>query len=533
MADNNGWMARAKATAKALLSISDVVGTPGGFDGELARAEGLFGNDYVSVSMLLGSGKRQARSRQEIYQKMHYMLGDAIISTALRAHVVMALGGDERSGDVIFFNTTPDAETDQKKKTLVAELKADLEAMFNRVAHQTAFNACGFGDSYSRIYSQDEVGVVEICTDEMVYPPLVQPYSRGTRTVGYVVSTGSKFTERLTVQQIARAKMPRMLYVAQVRVLEKSMRTAIAEDDIEKLPLLPDLVGGSFLESVEEAYDNLAAALNGLVGQRILSSIDESMIGVNLEGMTLQQRQEFLASIKAMLQASKDYAAEAVKRGKPVTERRWHLIPTFGDKQVSQIGSFSNTSGASSISIEDVMFHAKLLAGALGTDLSMLGFADLLSGGFGDGGFARTSVQVAERARIIRNALQSYFHEIVDIHTLKKYGWVFDPKDRPYQLSFAGSISSLEAEEQASREKAMNTSALTLTSLQMLRDLKMGEEATKHFMENEMGMDEDTARLLAKSLQQAIDEAAKAEADAAGDAGGGGRPGGGFGGFGS
>ena len=39
------------------------------------------------------------------------------------------------------------------------------------------------------------------------------------------------------------------------------------------------------------------------------------------------------------------------------------------------------------MSIDDIMLHAKLLAGALGVDLSMLGFADTLAGGLGEGGF--------------------------------------------------------------------------------------------------------------------------------------------------
>lgn len=532
MADNNGWIARAKAAAKALLSIStDVSGDTQASD--LARAESSFGWDHVSVSMLLGSGKRQARARADIYSKYHYMMGDPIISTALRAHVTMALGGDEQTGNVVFINTTADGEKDPKRKAIAAELKADLETIFNRVAHQTAFNACGFGDAYARVYFEEDVGVVELCTDEMVYPPLVQPYARGNQTAGYVVSTGQKFTERLSIEQMARAKMPRMLYVAQTRVIEKAMQTRVTEDDIEALPLLPDLVGGSFLEAVEEAYDNLMATLAGLVGQRILNSIDESMIGVNLEGMTLQQRTEFMDSVKKMLIASKKYAEEAVKTGKPVTERRFHLIPTFADKQLSQINQFSGTSGANSISIEDVMFHAKLLAGALGTDLSILGFSDLLSGGLGEGGFFRTSVHAAERARIIRSALQDFYYEIIDIHTLKKYGWVFDPKDRPFEINFYGSISALEAEQQASRERAMNSSTLFLAALEQLKNLGMNEKVNKQFIEKLMEVDEELADAIAKGLAEAkaaADAAAQSENEGGGAGGGGGGRFSGFGG---
>lgn len=523
MADqNNGWLARAKAVASKLTSLSAGSGD-GGLDSDLAHAEGIFNYDHVSISMLLGTGKRQARARSMIYTKYHYMMGDPIISTALRAHVTTALGGDEKSGETVFLDTTAEAEKDPKRKKLVEELKADLGPLLNRVAHQSAFNAAGFGDAYARVYVKEGEGVLDLNTDEAVYPPLVQPYSKGNQTAGYVVSTGQKFTERLSIKQMVRCKMPRMLYVAQTRVIEKAMRTRITEDDLDALPLLPDLAGGSFLEAAEEAYDNLINALTGLVGQRVLNSIDESMIGVNLEGMTQQQRKEFMSSIKGMLKSSKEYAEEAVKRARPVTERRFHIIPTFAEKQLTQISQFNGTSGASSISIEDVMFHAKMLAGALGTDLSMLGFSDILSGGLGDGGFFRTSVQAAERSRIIRTALADFFYEIVDLHTLAKYGWVFDEKDRPFEISFYGSISALEAEKQSSRERAMNSSALELTALGQLKDLNLGKDVNKQFMERSMEMDEDLAGMMAAALEKASKESADA------GAGGGGFGGGGFG----
>lgn len=504
MANNDGWLARARAKAKAMLTASSAAGD-GGFETEIGRAESLMGYDQVSMSHMLGSGKRQARSRAEIYGKYHLMMGEPFISTALRAHATTALGGDEKTGNTVWLDTKTEAGKDTAKTKLVAELRTDLEPFFNRIAHQIAFNAAGFGDAFARVYTKDKQGIVAISTDEMVYPPLVQPYSRGDTSVGYVVATGQKFTERLSIKQLARCKMPRFLYVPQVRVIEKSMRVALREDDVDKLPILPELIGGSFLESVEDAFDDLMATLAGLVGQRILNSIDESMIGVNLEGMTLEQRKTFMDSVKGMLKASKKYAEDAIKRGQPVAERRFHLIPTFGEKQLHNVSPFSGTSGANSISIEDVMFHAKRLAGALGTDLSILGFADILSGGLGDGGFFRTSVQSAERSRIIRSALSGFFNELVDIHTLAKYGWVFEPGDRPYDVAFYGANSAVEAEKQASRERAQNAAAITLTALSQLKELGLGEEANKQFLEKQMDMDEEDAKQIAKALQESMD----------------------------
>jgi hypothetical protein len=519
MADNDqrsGWLARAKTAAKNLLGLSDNELTSG-----MMQADGAYNYDAVSVSMLLGSGRRQARSRTDLYRKWHYMAGDPIISTALRAHVMMALGGHETSGDVVFIEAKPDAEKDKGRMKIVQELQADLLPIFNRVAHPIAFNAAAFGDSYARVYVKEGEGIQDLYTDEMVYPPLVQPYERGNQTMGFVISTGRKFFERMTIKQIVRMKMPRMLYTAQVRVVEKALQANIKEDNLEELPLLPALIGGSFLEAADEAYDNLTSALGGLVGQRILNSIDESMIGANLEGMTVEQRKEFMESLKRMLQASKDRAAKAVQEGKPVTERTYHIMPTFSEKQMTQITNFNGTSGAQSMSIEDVMFHAKLLAGALGIDLSMLGFADILSGGLGDGGFFRTSAQAAEKSRIIRTALTQFYDDIVDLHTFSKYGWVFDKGDRPYKINFYGSISALENEKQASRERAMNGSAMLVQTLSQLKELKLGKDVNKQLLERNMEVDEDLAQLIAVGIEKAPSDE---------EEGGGGDFGGGFGG---
>lgn len=497
MADS-GWMARAKSVAKDFLGIKSEATTSR--DSELGRADSTFGFEPVSVSILHGTGRRVARSRTAIYSKWHYMSGDPVVSAALRAHITVALTGDERTGQAVFIEPVPGIEKDKTLSKIAHEIKEELEPLFNKIAHQVAFNATAFGDAYGRVYSKKGVGIQDVYVGEMVFPPLVQPYEKGSATHGFVISTGDKFTERLSITQMVRMEMPRMLYTPSNPVMEKALRTAITEDDIDALPLLPALAGGSFLDGAEEAYDNLMSALAGLVGQRILNSMDESMIGANLEGMTLEQRKEFMASLKAMLIASKERAAKAVKDGKPVTERSYHIIPTFSEKQMTSISQFNGTSGASSISIEDVLFHAKLLAGALGTDLAMLGFSEILSGGLGDGGFFRTSTQSAEKSRIIRTALAKYFNDLIDLHTLAKYGYVFAPKDKPFSVNFYGANSAVQAEKQASAEKAMNATSIMLTAVNQLKDLGLGPDVNRQILEKSMELDSDLAELIAKSI---------------------------------
>jgi hypothetical protein len=485
--------------------------------------------DGLSVSMLLGSTKRLARNRQQIYQKWIEMVGDPIISTALRLHVTAALGGHETSGDVVFLEAAAAFKDDKAKQKIVDEIRADLAPLLNRIAYTVGFHGAAYGDAYGRVYTDGKRGVVDVYVDEIVHPAMVTSYERGNTTVGFVVASGPKFTERLGLDQMARMKMPRMVYIPQVRAVEKSIRLALKEDDINELPLLPSLIGGSFLDSAEGPYDALSAALAGLVGQRVLDSIDESMLTVNMDSMTKEQRKSYMTNLKSILTASKKRAEEAIASGRPVLSRVYNLMPVYGDKQLTALngtltgGGGRGTSG--SISIEDVLFHAKMLAAALGIDLSMLGFAELLSGGLGDGGFFRTSAQAAERSRLLRVGMTEFFNHVIDIHTYSKYGYVFTADERPWVVNFYGTISALETERQKTKSEAMNTGAIMAQTLAQLRDLRLDDAALKEVLTKIMLLDEDQADLIVKGM-------AKPPAEDDGSGGGFGGGGGGFGGAG-
>lgn len=473
-----------------------------------------WGYDGVTVSMLLGSGHTQARSRVQILEKYHQMMGDPIISTALRTHVTQALGGHETSGDTIFIEAKPDAKGPDKKR--VSEIAEHLQPMLNSVAHGLCFNAAGFGDAFARMFTIKGVGVTGLYTGEMLLPPLVQSYEQGNATTGFVVTTGEKASQKLTVRQMARMKMKRMQYVPQVRAMEIAQRIALQEDDPQKWPHLPALVGGSFLDAAEGPYDKLATALAGLLATRILGSIDESLLTVNTDGMTMEQRSLFMASLGNMLKKGKERTRKLIEKGEFSSERVVHLMPVSGEKQVTQVSAFQGSAASSTISIEDLMLYARLLAGAIGIDLSILGFADQLSGGLGDGGFFRTSIQAAERSEIIRTALSEFINHVIDVHCLERYGEVYPASARPYAVNFYGATSALERETQESRERATNGAAVLLQVFQMIQEQGLPQDMIVALLTKSLQLDENYAELLAKGLKES-----KPKAD---------QPGGGFGG---
>lgn len=465
---------------------------------EIRHENAFFGDSLYSASYsLLGQGNRRARTRQQIYDKWMQMMGDPIISAALTVLVTAALGGNATTGDVLFIEAKPDAREDKKRMAVVEELRRDIAPLLNRIAFTVAYQGCGFGDAYARLYTRDGVGVIDAYTDEFVNPVTLLPYAQGSRTVGFVSVIGERQFDRLSLQQIARLKMPRRVYVPQVSVTEKAWRTCLTEDDIDLLPVLPDSVGGSFLYEAEVAYDHLTAALLGMNGQRVLDSIDERVLGVNMAGATAEQQKAIEESIIAMLQASKERAQRAVNENKPVLERIRHVLPFWNEKQVVNfdMGSPSASNRSGTVSIEDVMFEARRLSGTLGVDLSMIGFADQIAGGLGEGGFFRTSVMAAERARLIRAAVEEFCNHVIDVHCFHRYGGkVWDAKDRPWDITFYGTISALENERQSTAERRANTGQALLQAMAQAREVGFNEAQMQLFLSKQMALDEEEAK---------------------------------------
>jgi len=483
--------------------------------GVLANID-LMDVEPVSTSILLG-GNSEARSRQQIYAKYQQMLQNSFINAGLRLHVTAALGGHESKGDVIFIECTPEAEKDPKKKKIVEELNHDLKDLLNKNIYTLAFNAIAWGDSYARIYAQDKVGVTDILCDEMLLPPLVQPFEQGSRTVGFVVGTATNSSGvKLSTLQMVRVKMPRTIYTPQARVMQKAFKTAILEDDAANLPYLPSLVGGSFLEGIEEPYNHLIMSISGMVGQRIQDGIDEALLTVNVTDMTYEQQKATMENLRQMFEESAAQIAKAVKEGRSLLGRLRRFIPVWSEKQLVQLQGGTGSQRTGSISIEDVMFHAKQLSGGLGMDLAMLGFADLLSGGLGEGGFFRVSAQVAERSRMIRNAVTQAVNDLIDIHLYKKSNLAFNDQDRPWAINFYSGISAQQKETNDTRLAMMNTGGILIQTLAQLKEIGLPSEVIKHLLSTQLMLDENSADLVAKGLDKA-----KSQADAAGGDNGG------------
>jgi hypothetical protein len=458
-----------------------------------------FDADYVGMEMLLGNTGKPVRSRSQIYVKYHFMMQEGLISTALRQNVQMALGGHETTGKTLFIEHKPGISAADRK--LVDDL-AKVIQFLNDSAHPMCFNAAGFGDSYARVYTEPKVGVVAF-DYEQILPPLVQPYVELGNTVGYVVSYGEKGTSRLTHMEMVRVKMPRMLFLPQFRAIENAQRMNLEARSMRDILPMPDLVGGSLLEAAEEDFDNLYAAIRGLTGTRIAASIEEVLLTMDMTDTTKDQRELIIKNATKMLTAMKERAEKQVSSGVYSTARNFNIMPVWGQKQLAQVSSLQSGGNAQSLGIEDVLFHAKKLAGTLGTDISQLGFADLISASLGDGGSNRTSASAAERARLLRTSYTKTVNDTIDRHMMAKLGYCWSDADRPYTINFYGSIAALENEKQMSSERAMNKAAVLVQVLSQLRDTGMDPATNEYLLAKVAELDQEAAQTFAKGLAAA------------------------------
>jgi len=458
-----------------------------------------YGLGSTTVSTLLGTGGKAARQREIIYEKWQTMGATSIISSGLKVLCTAALGGDPQTGQMVYLEKSAAAQKDPKLAKIAEEIADDLTELFNKVAYTSSYTAAEQGDSYVRIFSADKQGIIDLTTDELFLPALVQPYEKAGRTVGYQVYSGRNIYDRLDVTQLGRFKMHRTQWTPQPSIVQKSMRIAITENDLAKQPIMPSMVGGSFLYPVEKDWENLVAALSGITGQRIRDSLDEAYWTLNMENMTKEQQKRSLESVVQMLTKTKKVVDDALTNGSPILGLIRHIFPINGEKQIANITPLSSSRSAT-INVEDVLLHARLVAGGLGADLSNLGFADQMSAIFGDGGISRTSAQVAEKSRIIRQSAHDFYQSLIDVHTFLKYGIVFPKKQRSVNVNFYSSISAFDAEQSKIKADTMNGGMLLIQAMQMAKDLGWDKEQMTMFLSKQMMLEEEEAALYAKMV---------------------------------
>lgn len=452
------------------------------------------------------SKEKLPRTRQQILTMWEIMQKDPQIAEALSLHVTAALGGHETTGDMIFI--TPH-ERVRGKGRRAKELRERVERearhlapIINRYAFSLARQAIGFGDSYARIYTDDKKGVVGLMNNRHTFPPLIMAFEQAGATVGFHAleeEDRERSIAKLTPKQLLRVRMPRIETVPQMAMQVWQDKKTLIYDKRSDNPILPAEVGGSFLYPIEEPWQDVTISRAGLNNQQIADSVKQAFLTINMEGMPPNQQKKYRKSIIDMLTGYRNQIEDAFKGGEALYGTKYHILPQWSDKQILQsVGDLSQRNMPLNENL--LMLNLRRLAGGLGIDLSLMGWADMLAGGLGDGAAFHTSAQIMRRSTLIRQACIDAFDHLMVIHWGIKYGEYFDSKEYPWQYDFYSDQNAAATQALNNKQNRANTTTVQAQAIQMLKDLGLDKETIQLILEDSMGYDIELAEKIATSI---------------------------------
>lgn len=450
---------------------------------------------------------KQPRTRQQIYTMWDLMLKDPQIAEALSLHVTAALGGHESTGDTIFI-TPHDRIRGKGRRSEDLRHKVEREEkiigpLLNRHAFALCRQAIAFGDSYARIYTDERRGVYKLMNNRHTAPPLIMAFEQGGDTIGFHALEEDDYERtiaKLTPMQMLRVKMPRIDTVPQLQLQAWQDAKVLTYDLQSDCPILPAEVGGSFLYSIEDVWKDVTISRAGLNNQQIADSVRQAFLTINMEGMPPAQQKKYKAALEKMLQGYRNTVEEAFEGGEALYGTKYHVMPQWGDKQIMQaVGDMSQRYAP--LNEGTLMLNLRRLAGGLGIDLSLIGWADMLAGGLGDGAAFYTSAQIMRRSTMIRQALIDACNHLMSIHWGIKYGEYFKEGDYPWAFDFYSDQNAAATQALSNKQNRANTTMMTVQAVMSLKELAMGKEVNQLILEDDLGMDLDRAEKIATAIE--------------------------------
>jgi hypothetical protein len=242
------------------------------------------------------------------------------------------------------------------------------------------------------------------------------------------------------------------------------------------------------------------------------SRIDRMML-VPMEGLDPIAAAEYSNYIASQLKANQENQERraVLKSLRPLINNS--LIPVHGGK--GQMTIDTNRTDPNISDIEDIMFHLKRLTASLGIDVTMMGWADLLSGGLGEGGFFQQSIQAARRATWIRQAASTMINRALDLHFWYKYKKVV-PADmaKPWSVQFNSLNTSIAESENEARESRANYATVIATLVDAIANgaTQRSPLLTKALLEGALDLDDE-------QMKQVLADIKAAGADEGGEGG--------------
>lgn len=456
--------------------------------------------DSISLSAELPGERLQK------YNILETMAKSPTISTALNIHIAHALAPSKKTGQA--FILSPKDGSDAEAVSRCEELTADLGAMINDGLPSWAMIMAIFGVSYVRPYAEQGRGITGIESSYYTLPHFVQEFYRGSQLVGfsgdYILDTHS--LRRVITEPWNLVSMKNPYWTPQHKVIPVSYGTkgySLLSDQADKPLMETQNYGTSFLEYSYEPYLNLCASLAALKSTRNNAAKIDRLIALTTNTLDPVNAANYTRGVSQALKRHSDLVAQRSINANAIPTVLNHLIPVMGDGK-NGITIDTQSIPADISGIEDVMFHLRQLAASLGIDATMLGWADQMSGGLGEGGWQQTAIQAALRANWIRQAAQRTIYRLLDIHLAYKYGKVYTETNRPYDVQFNSMNTAIQEEENRELDARANFVAVISQIMDQIQNnpkLAGSDAFMRYLFTEQLLIDDDTLNTMIKEFK--------------------------------
>lgn len=456
--------------------------------------------DSISLSAELPGERLQK------YNILETMAKSPTISTALNIHIAHALAPSKKTGQA--FILSPKDGSDAEAVSRCEELTADLGAMINDGLPSWAMIMAIFGVSYVRPYAEQGRGITGIESSYYTLPHFVQEFYRGSQLVGfsgdYILDTHS--LRRVITEPWNLVSMKNPYWTPQHKVIPVSYGTkgySLLSDQADKPLMETQNYGTSFLEYSYEPYLNLCASLAALKSTRNNAAKIDRLIALTTNTLDPVNAANYTRGVSQALKRHSDLVAQRSINANAIPTVLNHLIPVMGDGK-NGITIDTQSIPADISGIEDVMFHLRQLSASLGIDATMLGWADQMSGGLGEGGWQQTAIQAALRANWIRQAAQRTIYRLLDIHLAYKYGKVYTETNRPYDVQFNSMNTAIQEEENRELDARANFVAVISQIMDQIQNnpkLAGSDAFMRYLFTEQLHIDDDTLNTMIKEFK--------------------------------
>ncbi|EPK7688545.1 phage portal protein [Serratia marcescens] len=444
-------------------------------------------------------------SRYTIFDQM---ARSPTLSAALNIHVSHALAQDKKSG--MCFNLAPVDTADKETSGRCNEIMNDLGDMLNSGLPSWALNMAIYGVSYIRPYAKESKGITSLESSYYTLPHFTTEYERGGALAGF---SGDYFIDPVSNQRVL-AKPWEMVAMKvpywTPDINNRPMNTgtvgySLLSDPAQRPLIETQNYGTSFLEYSYESFVNLCDALRALKATRNNAAKIDRLIALATNQLDPVNAAAHARNVGQSLKRSSEEIMRASRNSNVMPTVYNHIVPVMGDGK-GGITIDTQFIPADITGIEDVMFHLRQLCSTVGVDATMLGWADQMAGGLGDGGWQQTAIQSAQRSYWIRQAAVAFIYRTVDIHCAYKYGKVYQHNNRPFRVEFNSVNTALQAEANREQESRANYVSVVVSILDAVQNNARlaGSPALMNMLFSEMlQMNDDTIAKVYRELSTA------------------------------